>query len=273
METLFKLAEKAGLPAGLTFLFLLLCGFVYLGVRWLRDYLLNWVQKREDHEITKKVEAMKADFAVSLEEKKADLGKLSAQFQHELQRRVMRAELQIRSLHKIYPILARKLHEAVGRFLEATASGEVGAPDYDGMTTRELLKVLDSFELSAVDRAHVLSQIEDPDRRDACATLDKYRRTKRLNNANAARNSAAMYVDNRRLYLSDDLASMCDRINVVLVEMHVITNMWIWRGLQDMPSGFDKLLKNRAIATEQIKAIDKQMRKELGLEEVGAPRS
>lgn len=211
-------------------------------------------------EFAKQLEKDRAVYAASLEEKKSELAQMSARVQHDLQREVIRTEQQVLSLHKVYPALSKRLNGAVGRLREASSVMEIGSPRYQDMTETELREVASKFKLTEVDRKRLAGEIQR-DREKAARTLDRYRRAMRLNEAEAFRNAAAIFVSSKRLYLSDEVLRLWDELNKVLISISVAASMWIWE-----KSSADQMIKMHNDGEEawrKVQAIDRQLRKEL----------
>jgi hypothetical protein len=210
-------------------------------------------------DLAKGLEQVRAEFASTLEEKKSELARLAARVQHELQREVIRAELLIRSKHRIYPSLGKKLHMAVGGIGQGSAVVQ-HVPDYEHMSQEELLRQADQYKLSEANRNSLLRKIAS-DQQEAAKLLHKYRRAQLLEEGNHRRIDAFNYLLFKRLYLSDAVLSKCEALNTLLVSIYVDATMWIWQGTDH--ETLKKIMAGNDRAIVLLREIDMEMRSEL----------
>ncbi len=244
---------------GMKQLFGVLIGYLAFKVRRQEEEADKHRLEEVRSNFAKELEQRRSEFAGQLEEKKSELGRMAARVQHDLQREVIRAELQIRSLHRIYPTLGKKLHMAVGGIGDGSAVMEQ-PPNYEGMSQDELLKVADTYKLSEADRNHLVRKIGS-NQHEATELLHKYRRAKLLEDGNHKRIDAYNYVLIKRLYLSDAVLAKCDALNTLLISIYVEAKMWIWKGTDH--ATLKKMMAENGQAIKVLKEIDMQMRGEL----------
>lgn len=202
-----------------------------------------------------------------LAEHKADLDRHAELIKHDLARNLMQAELRAKSLHRIYPTLGRKFHEALGKANHAITPVDMGGPNYDRLTETELTAVVDQYRLTERDRQEVLEQIATKPT-SIGQLFFKLERRKRFAEAFNARVEAHNYMLNKRLYVSDEVLALAQKIDQGLISPYVEAQMFYEYGpdrnrSKDQPNPLNKAIDEMNRLGQVLEQLDKQMRSEL----------
>lgn len=194
---------------------------------------------------------------------KGELRNLTESLKSDLQRKLLVAELRVRSLHKVYPLLSKRFHDALGTANHAINPGDIGGPNYENLNEKELNALLDQYRLNERDRQELLNEISRRPR-NVRQHFFKLERRKRFADAFNARARAHNYMLIKRLYLSDEVLQLARTIDQGLVSPLVDAQMFYEYG--PAPNAPPKLNDAMAAMTglgDVLELLDKQMRKEL----------
>lgn len=221
-----------------------------LCVKWLAE---KWLERR-------------------FESHKAELGRLTEQLKHGLEREMLKAELSTSKAHQVYRSLYEKIVRAHG-----AVSGLVGlgfASSYEGCDAEDFKRVLERAKLSHGESERILRAIET-ERRTGVEELQRALRQAGFHNAQIQVLKAKNYQILKALDLSPSVQSAAGEITTVL------WNAWVDTHTAQMPGNPEagRMMKDARNALRELesksklKQLEQLMRKELQPRELQPPSS
>jgi hypothetical protein len=223
-------------------------------------FLRKFVEHTARGLVDERLETMKANFAEVLEERKAELNRYAEYVRHGMARDLLQAELRARSLHRIYPRLAKKWHLAAAGIDDLFRLRVYLSPPT--ATRDQFAKYVSTQQFSAERETRIISEFER-DREAAVSLVIDELRKRQVASACQYLDDACTFLLLNRLYCSDDVITAVQKLEDLLRELFDDSQGGHVFGHGPNPEALPEIDSKRTEVGERLKSLDALLRLEL----------